>query len=101
FPAVVEQVHAHVGIELDRVGAPDDVIRRHGELRHLDAPVQWYLQKIASDGVEQQDTDHEEYGVHGKAAELRRYVVDRPDVGDDVTGHLLVRSEEHTSELQS
>src|SRR5690606_41116748 len=59
------------GIELDRVGAPDHVVRRHGELRHLDAPVQRDPQDVARDGVEQQDADHEEYGVHGQAADRK------------------------------
>src|SRR3546814_6358752 len=93
-PHSVEQVHAHVVAELHRVGAAQQEVGDHEELRNLQRPPGGAEEDAGEGLVEggpQQHAHHGEHHEHGDAAEHAVHALDQGEL----------RSEEHTTELQS
>jgi len=58
--------HAHMVAKLHGIGTTDDVVGRHRELCHFDAPRQRDIDDVARDGIEQERADHHKNEVHGQ-----------------------------------
>lgn len=67
-PCAVGQIHAHMVVELHGVGAAQQVVGDHRELRHLQRPQRWQEEGLG-DRRPEQGRRHREDEVHREAAD--------------------------------